>query len=132
MPSCPSACHAWTAGRVREGITPWRDPHRPSARDHPRHFNRFEQDMPDYPVNGAHGGTSATAVNGTVASGATAGGAVPVQQSRGGTRHADGTPVRVLVVDDEPSRAEWLSSVLRYEGWSVRTAGDGADAVRTA
>src|SRR5580693_9659754 len=48
-----------------------------------------------------------------------------------GTQHADGTPVRVLVVDDEPSLAELLSSVLRYEGWSVRTAGDGAEAVRT-
>ena len=48
-----------------------------------------------------------------------------------GTQHADGTQVRVLVVDDEPSLAELLSSVLRYEGWSVRTAGDGAEAVRT-
>src|SRR5262249_10552125 len=48
-----------------------------------------------------------------------------------GTLHADGTPVRVLVVDDEPSLAELLSSVLRYEGWSVRTAGNGAEAVRT-
>ena len=55
---------------------------------------------------------------------------VPAQQVRGGTLHADGTPVRVLVVDDEPSLAELLSSVLRYEGWSVRTAGNGADAVR--
>ena len=45
---------------------------------------------------------------------------------------ADGTPVRVLVVDDEPSLAELLASVLRYEGWTVRTAGNGADAVRTA
>src|SRR5258706_8649533 len=48
-----------------------------------------------------------------------------------GTQHADGTPVRVLVVDDEPSLAELLSSVLRYEGWSVRTARSGADAVKT-
>jgi two-component system OmpR family response regulator len=45
---------------------------------------------------------------------------------------ADGTPVRVLVVDDEPSLAELLASVLRYEGWTVRTAGNGTDAVRTA
>src|SRR5215472_6389105 len=44
----------------------------------------------------------------------------------------DETPVRVLVVDDEPSLAELLASVLRYEGWTVRTAGTGADAVRTA
>src|SRR2546429_1706131 len=44
----------------------------------------------------------------------------------------DGTPVRVLVVDDEPSLAELLASVLRYEGWHVRPEGDGASAVRTA
>ena len=48
-----------------------------------------------------------------------------------GTQHADGTPVRVLVVDDEPSLAELLSSVLRYEGWSVQTAGTGAEAVKS-
>jgi two-component system, OmpR family, response regulator len=44
----------------------------------------------------------------------------------------DGTPVRVLVVDDEPSLAELLGSVLRYEGWDVRTAPDGTRAVRIA
>src|SRR5438094_5031025 len=44
----------------------------------------------------------------------------------------DGTPIRVLVVDDEPSLAELLASVLRYEGWNVVTAGSGAEAVRTA
>ena len=49
-----------------------------------------------------------------------------------GLRRADGTPVRVLVVDDEPSLAELLASVLRYEGWEIRTAEDGASAVRTA
>ena len=43
-----------------------------------------------------------------------------------------GAPVRVLVVDDEPSLAELLSSVLRYEGWEVRTAADGLGAVRAA
>src|SRR5215470_19834618 len=59
--------------------------------------------------------------------------ASPAAMGRGaGTQHADGTPVRVLVVDDEPSLAELLSSVLRYEGWSVKTAGNGADAVRSA
>jgi two-component system, OmpR family, response regulator len=40
--------------------------------------------------------------------------------------------VRVLVVDDEPSLAELLSSVLRYEGWDVRSAADGLGAVRAA
>ena len=45
-------------------------------------------------------------------------------------QRADGTPIRVLVVDDEPSLAELLASVLRYEGWEIRTAGDGTSAVR--
>ncbi|WP_285438097.1 response regulator transcription factor [Streptomyces sp. ISL-98] len=43
-----------------------------------------------------------------------------------------GTPVRVLVVDDEAPLAELLSMALRYEGWEVRSAGDGAGAVRSA
>jgi two-component system OmpR family response regulator len=51
---------------------------------------------------------------------------------KAGTQQTDGNPVRVLVVDDEPSLAELLASVLRYEGWSVRTAGTGADAVAAA
>jgi two-component system OmpR family response regulator len=49
-----------------------------------------------------------------------------------GLHHADGSPVRVLVVDDEPSLAELLSSVLRYEGWDIQTAADGTSAVRAA
>jgi two-component system OmpR family response regulator len=40
--------------------------------------------------------------------------------------------IRVLVVDDEPSLAELMASVLRYEGWAVRTAASGAAAVRAA
>jgi two-component system OmpR family response regulator len=57
----------------------------------------------------------------------------PASAGRGaGTHRTDGTPVRVLVVDDEPSLAELLSSVLRYEGWDVRTAANGAEALRTA
>ncbi|MFI6895795.1 response regulator transcription factor [Streptomyces sp. NPDC050256] len=44
----------------------------------------------------------------------------------------DRTPVRVLVVDDEAPLAELLSMALRYEGWEVRSAGDGAGALRTA
>ncbi|MEV6010527.1 response regulator transcription factor [Streptomyces sp. NPDC051976] len=46
--------------------------------------------------------------------------------------HPDGSPVRVLVVDDEPDLAEVLSGVLAYEGWEVRTAGDVASAVAAA
>jgi two-component system OmpR family response regulator len=45
---------------------------------------------------------------------------------------AGDAPVRALVVDDEPSLAELLSSVLRFEGWEVRTAADGRGAVRSA
>jgi two-component system OmpR family response regulator len=47
-------------------------------------------------------------------------------------RRADGSPVRILVVDDEPTLSELLSMALRYEGWDVRSAGDGQTAVRTA
>jgi CheY-like chemotaxis protein len=47
-------------------------------------------------------------------------------------RRADGAPVRVLVVEDEVSLAELLTMALRYEGWDVRSAGDGFSAVRTA
>jgi two-component system OmpR family response regulator len=43
-----------------------------------------------------------------------------------------GTQVRVLVVDDEPALAELLSMALRYEGWEVRSEGDGMSAVRAA
>ncbi|MYZ40596.1 MULTISPECIES: response regulator transcription factor, partial [unclassified Streptomyces] len=44
----------------------------------------------------------------------------------------DGSPVRVLVVDDETSLTELLAMALRYEGWEVRSAADGAGAVRSA
>ncbi len=47
-------------------------------------------------------------------------------------RRPDGGPVRVLVVDDEATLAELLSMALRYEGWEVRSAGDGFEAVRQA
>ena len=33
---------------------------------------------------------------------------------------ADGSPVRVLVVDDEANIAELLSMALRFEGWDVQ------------
>jgi two-component system OmpR family response regulator len=38
----------------------------------------------------------------------------------------------VLVVDDEQSIAELLSMALRYEGWQIRSAGDGRAALQTA
>ncbi|WP_136313086.1 response regulator transcription factor [Actinomyces procaprae] len=44
----------------------------------------------------------------------------------------DGSPIRVLVVDDEQTLADLLASALRYEGWEVSTAGTGRAAVRYA
>ncbi|MBK8461767.1 MAG: response regulator transcription factor [Nigerium sp.] len=44
----------------------------------------------------------------------------------------DGTPIRVLTVDDEPAITELLRMALRYEGWEVRTAASGLGAVQTA
>ena len=44
----------------------------------------------------------------------------------------DGSPVRVLVVDDETNLTELLGMALRYEGWEVRTAESGIAAVRAA
>ena len=44
----------------------------------------------------------------------------------------DGSPVRVLVVDDEVNIAELISMALRYEGWHVTMAHTGSRAVRHA
>ena len=44
----------------------------------------------------------------------------------------DGTPIRVVAVDDEPSLIELLSMAMRYEGWDVHTATTGTEAVRVA
>jgi two-component system OmpR family response regulator len=46
--------------------------------------------------------------------------------------HLDGTPVRILVVDDEQSLAELLGRVLSHEGWDVAVAHTGNAAIRTA
>jgi two-component system OmpR family response regulator len=45
-------------------------------------------------------------------------------------QRADGSPLRALVVDDEPDLVDVLTRMLTYEGWSVRGAADGAEAVR--
>jgi two-component system OmpR family response regulator len=47
-------------------------------------------------------------------------------------RRADGTSIRILVVDDEAVLAEMVSMALRYEGWEITTAGDGTSAVTAA
>ena len=44
----------------------------------------------------------------------------------------DGTPIRILAVDDEASLTELLSMAMRYEGWEVTTAGSGSTAVQEA
>ena len=53
-------------------------------------------------------------------------------QERVELRHADGSPISVLVVDDEAVLAEMVSMALRYEGWEITTAFDGASAVAAA
>ena len=44
----------------------------------------------------------------------------------------DGSPIRVLTVDDESSLTELLSMALRYEGWEVSVASSGLEAVQVA
>lgn len=44
----------------------------------------------------------------------------------------DGTPVRVLVVEDEPTIADLLRFPLQMIGWDTTICGDGLDAVRAA
>jgi two-component system OmpR family response regulator len=44
----------------------------------------------------------------------------------------DGSPLRVLVVDDEVNIAELLRMALRYEGWDVEVAHSGTKAVAAA
>jgi two-component system, OmpR family, response regulator len=56
-----------------------------------------------------------------------------VAANRPGTMcRADGAPIRALVVDDEPVLAEMVSMTLRYEGWQVATAANGAEAIKFA
>src|SRR4051794_40587964 len=45
---------------------------------------------------------------------------------------ADGSPLRVLVVDDEVNIAELICMALRYEGWQVQAAHSGSKAVAAA
>jgi len=49
-----------------------------------------------------------------------------------GVRAADGGPVRVLVVDDEAAVTTLVATALRYEGFEVRTAAGGAEAMAEA
>ncbi|MCG5432934.1 response regulator transcription factor [Mycobacterium sp. MYCO198283] len=47
-------------------------------------------------------------------------------------RRADGKPISILVVDDEAVLADMVAMALRYEGWSITTAADGASALAAA
>ena len=47
-------------------------------------------------------------------------------------RRVDGSPIRILVVDDEVVLAEMMAMALRYEGWDITTAGDGSTALAAA
>ncbi|MDR2254911.1 MAG: response regulator transcription factor [Arthrobacter sp.] len=46
--------------------------------------------------------------------------------------HPDGSPIRALVVDDEPSLAELVGMGTRMLGWDVTVAHEGQEAVRQA
>lgn len=45
------------------------------------------------------------------------------------TEETDERALRVLVVDDEPAITQLLAMALRYDGWQVETAANGAEAV---
>ena len=47
-------------------------------------------------------------------------------------RTADGSEIRILVVDDEKGLTDLLSMAMRYEGWQVRSANTGQAALTAA
>ena len=44
-------------------------------------------------------------------------------------RRVDGSPIKVLLVDDERALTNLVTMALRYEGWDVEVAHDGRDAL---
>jgi two-component system OmpR family response regulator len=56
---------------------------------------------------------------------------LPAVQAQPRLSRADGTAIRAVVVDDEDSLTDLLSMALRYEGWDVRLASDGRQALTT-
>ena len=42
---------------------------------------------------------------------------------------ADGSPIRVLLVDDEPALTNLVKMALHYEGWAVEVANNGREAI---
>jgi len=56
---------------------------------------------------------------------------LPAVQAQPRLSRPDGTAIRAVVVDDEDSLTNLLSMALRYEGWDVRLASDGHQAITT-
>lgn len=56
----------------------------------------------------------------------------PLARAQPALTRPDGSPLRVLVVDDEPNLAELLTAALRYEGWEAHAVLDGQGAIRAA
>jgi two-component system, OmpR family, response regulator len=56
----------------------------------------------------------------------------PSARTRSELRRFDGSPVHVLVVDDEANLTDLLTTAMRWEGWEARGAGDGRTAVVTS
>lgn len=52
--------------------------------------------------------------------------------SSSGAAHSDGSPIRVLVVEDEPLLAELLTMTLQSEGWLVESTDHGVAALTLA
>jgi len=55
-----------------------------------------------------------------------------VNSTKATLTRADGSPLEILVVDDETNIAELLGMALRYEGWKATLAHNGRDAVAQA
>src|SRR5262245_56622131 len=90
-----------------------------STRLHSRHIDRAQSEPMGATTNGRVSSSSTCTVNEN-------------EPGRVVMRRADGKPIHVLVVDDEPVLAELVSMALRYEGWEIATAGDGASAIASA
>jgi two-component system, OmpR family, response regulator len=56
----------------------------------------------------------------------------PISATLSRMARPDDSPIEVLVVDDEPALGELVSMVLRYQGWNISTAHDGATAIAMA
>jgi len=57
---------------------------------------------------------------------------MPSNSGTAALTRSDGSPLHVLVVDDEVNIAELLAMALRYEGWQVQMAHTGSAAVNAA